>query len=236
MSQTVGHCPELTIRHLGLQDYEYIYERMLQFTLSRDSKTPDEIWLLEHKPVFTLGQAAKPEHVLRPGDIPVVQTDRGGQVTYHGPGQLVAYFMLDVKRNGLGIRQLVSLLEQAVVSLVGELGLDAYARSDAPGVYVKLPEPLRQEAKLAALGLRIKRGCSFHGLSLNVDMDLEPFNRINPCGFSDMLVTQLKNLVSDVTLLHASELLVQALMQLLNYKECHHLYENDVIHDRYSAQ
>lgn len=157
---------------------------MRAFTDSRDADTPDELWLLEHPPVFTLGQAGRPEHLLAPGTIPVIQTDRGGQVTYHGPGQLVAYVLLDLRRAGIGIKRLVERLEQAVIDLLAEHGIEAERRANAPGVYVA-------GAKIASLGLRVRNGCSYHGLALNVDMDLEPFSRINPCGYAGLSITQL---------------------------------------------
>src|SRR5262245_44220458 len=155
---------------------------MQRFTDARDADTPDELWLLEHPPVFTLGMAADPSHVLAAGDIPVVRTDRGGQVTYHGPGQLVAYPLLDLKRHGLSVRALVTLLEESVIGLIAAEGISGEARRDAPGVYV-------QGRKLASLGLRVRRGASYHGLALNVDLDLEPFARINPCGLVGQAVT-----------------------------------------------
>jgi len=157
---------------------------MKSFTDTRDETSPDEIWLLQHPPVFTQGQAGKPEHLLFPGDIPVVQVDRGGQVTYHGPGQLVAYVMIDIKRRGMGPRALVSLIEQSIIDALSLYGVTARARKDAPGVYVG-------DAKIASLGLRIRKGRSFHGLSINVDMDMEPFSRINPCGYQGMEIIQL---------------------------------------------
>ena len=160
---------------------------MQAFTLQRHADTQDEIWLLEHPPVFTQGMNGKPEHLLLPGDIPVVPVDRGGQVTYHGPGQLVAYVMLDLAWLGIGIRRLVEALEQSVIDWLALQGITAKARRDAPGVYV-------EGAKIAALGLRVKRGCSYHGLALNVDMDLEPFSRINPCGYPGLASTQLMDL------------------------------------------
>jgi lipoyl(octanoyl) transferase len=157
---------------------------MQEYTNKRDESSPDELWLLEHHPVFTLGQAGKHEHLLDPGQIPVIKTDRGGQVTYHGPGQLIAYILLDLRRANMGVRTLVSYLEESVISLLGEYGIGAAARRDAPGVYI-------DGSKVASLGLRVRRGCSFHGLSLNVDMDLSPFKRINPCGYPGLQVTQL---------------------------------------------
>lgn len=174
----------MILRWLGRVDYEPTVSAMQQFVDAREASTPDEIWLLEHPPVYTLGMAADRGHVLAAGSIPVVSTDRGGQVTYHGPGQLVAYPLLDVRRQGLNVRTLVMKLEQAVIDLVGAHGVTAMGRRDAPGVYV-------EGRKLASLGLRIRRGTSYHGLALNVDMDLAPFQHINPCGMAGMQVTQL---------------------------------------------
>ncbi|OZB36318.1 MAG: octanoyltransferase [Alishewanella sp. 34-51-39] len=178
---------QLVIRNLGLQDYTRIWQAMQQFTDQRDSDTADEIWLLEHSPVFTQGQAGKAEHLLFPGEIPVVQVDRGGQVTYHGPGQLVAYVLLDIKRRNLGVRQLVTMLEQILIQLLARYGITANARPDAPGVYVN-------GAKIASLGLRVRKGCTFHGLALNVNMNMEPFSRINPCGYAGMQMVQSSEL------------------------------------------
>ncbi|GGY38661.1 hypothetical protein GCM10011297_09810 [Bacterioplanes sanyensis] len=174
----------LQLRWLGLQPYDSVYQEMLAYTEQRDADTPDQIWLLQHPRVFTQGQAGKAEHVLMPGDIPVVQSDRGGQVTYHGPGQLVVYLLIDIKRRGMGPRQLVSLIEQAIVDALQHWHIDSAPRSDAPGVYV-------QQRKIASLGLRIRQGRCFHGLALNIDMDLEPFARINPCGYEGMQMTQM---------------------------------------------
>lgn len=174
----------LLCRQLGRREYTAVWREMQSFTDRRTAKTADEIWLVEHPAVFTQGQAGKPEHLLNPGKIPLVQSDRGGQVTYHGPGQLVAYLMVDLRRAALGVRQLVTLIEQSLIALLEEYGIAAYAEQKAPGVYV-------DGRKIAALGLRVRRGCSFHGLSLNVDMDLEPFSRINPCGYAGLAVTQL---------------------------------------------
>ena len=175
------------MKDLGRTQYEGVFHAMKAFTASRTETTPDEIWLTEHEPVFTQGQAGKAEHLLAPGSIPVVQTDRGGQVTYHGPGQIVGYLMFDLKRLGVSVRGLVTGIEEAVVSLLVDYGIVAAPRADAPGVYVG-------GAKIAALGLRVRRGCSYHGLALNVCMDLEPFSRINPCGLLDMQVTQVCDL------------------------------------------
>ena len=163
-------------RHLGLVEYEPTWRRMQAFTESRGAEQPDELWFLQHPPVFTLGLNGRREHLLAPGDIPVVQVDRGGQVTYHGPGQLMIYPLIDLRRAGLGVRELVTGLEQSVVDLCADYGIEAASRCDAPGVYVG-------DVKLASIGLRIRHGASFHGMALNVDVDLEPFSRINPCGF-----------------------------------------------------
>ncbi|WP_328189420.1 lipoyl(octanoyl) transferase LipB [Marinobacter sp. OP 3.4] len=176
----------LVIRDLGLRPYEPVWEAMKAFTASRDRSVPDEFWCVQHPPVYTQGQAGKAEHILSPGNIPVVQADRGGQVTYHGPGQLVVYLMVDLPRAGLGVRQLVDIIEQSLVSVLATEGIEAAPRPDAPGVYV-------DGAKIASLGLRVRRGCSFHGLALNVDMDMEPFTRINPCGFSGMPMCQVRD-------------------------------------------
>lgn len=180
----------LGVRELGLVGYPQAWQAMQRFTNQRGPDTSDEIWLLEHPPVFTQGQAGKAEHLLMPGDIPVIQADRGGQVTYHGPGQLVAYLLLDVRRSGVGVRELVSRMERSLVELLASYGVEAYAKPDAPGVYVGA-------AKIASLGLRIRNGRSFHGLALNVDMDLEPFRRINPCGYAGMAMTQLKDVTRE---------------------------------------
>jgi len=174
------------IRHLGLRDYEGVWREMQAFTDSRGPETADEFWLVEHPPVFTLGQAGDRSHVLAAGDIPLIQVDRGGQVTYHGPGQRVLYPLLDLTRMSLGVRDLVTCLEQAVINCLDGFGVLAQRKEKAPGVYVN-------DAKIAALGLRIRRGKSFHGLAFNIDMELEPFSRINPCGYANLEVTQLRN-------------------------------------------
>ena len=176
-----------TVKRLGLQPYAPVLERMRELTLARTPETRDELWFLEHPPVFTQGQAGKAEHVLAPGDIPVVQSDRGGQVTYHGPGQLVVYFLLDLHRLGYGIRSLVTRLEQSMVDCLGSYGIAAAGKRDAPGVYVA-------GQKIASLGLRVRKGCTYHGLALNVAMDLSPFERINPCGFRGLAMTQTSEL------------------------------------------
>jgi lipoyl(octanoyl) transferase len=170
---------KLIVRQLGVQDYEPLWREMQNFTDSRIDDTTDEIWLVQHPPVFTLGLNGKPEHILAPGDIPVVNCDRGGQVTYHGPGQLVVYLLLDLRRRELGVKALVHKMEQAIIDLLAEQGISGERREGAPGIYV-------DDAKIAALGLRVRRGCCYHGLSLNIDMDLEPFSRINPCGFEGL--------------------------------------------------
>ena len=180
----------LQLYRLGRQPYLPVWQAMSRFTDMRDASAPDQLWLVEHDPVFTQGRAGKPEHLLMPGDIPVVASDRGGQVTYHGPGQVVLYPLLDVRRRGLGVRELVTLLENAVIDLLAHHGVAARARPDAPGVYVA-------DDKIASLGLRIRRGCSFHGVALNVDMDLSPFARINPCGYAGLKMTQLRDLVTE---------------------------------------
>lgn len=181
------------IRELGEVDYQPTLDAMRRFTDERDEQSPDELWLLQHPRVFTQGQAGKAEHVLAPGDIPVIQVDRGGQVTYHGPGQWVIYLLVDLRRRGLGIRDLVTLIEESIVDLLAEYGIGAAARREAPGVYV-------EGDKIASLGLRVRRGCSYHGLSLNVDMDLEPFQRINPCGYAGLEVTSMARLKPGETL------------------------------------
>jgi lipoyl(octanoyl) transferase len=203
----------LGFRELGQVDYQPTWHAMQRFTDTRGVDTPDEIWLLEHSPVFTQGQAGKAEHVLFPGDIPVVQVDRGGQVTYHGPGQLVAYLLLDVRRSGIGVRELVSRIERSLVDLLASYGVSANTKPDAPGVYV-------DGAKIASLGLRIRNGRSFHGLALNVDMDLQPFQRINPCGYAGMAMTQLADQVSEpIVFSEVSARLREQLAKHLDYAQ-----------------
>ena len=199
----------ILIRNLGLQPYDPISRAMHEFTDARDETTPDEIWLVEHHPVFTQGQAGKAEHVLAPGDIPVIQSDRGGQVTYHGPGQQVMYVLINLKRRKVGVRELVTLLENTVINTLATLGIDAHARADAPGVYV-------QGKKICSLGLRIRKGCSFHGLALNIDMDLAPFMRINPCGYAGMEMTQVSQLVENSDMDKLRTILIQQFLALLN--------------------
>ena len=175
------------VRELGRQPYEPVWRAMQRFTDVRDESTTDELWVVEHDPVFTLGQAGKPEHVLAAGDIPVIHVDRGGQVTYHGPGQIVVYPLLDLKRRKVGVREYVHRIEQALIDTLGEWNIQAERRDGAPGVYVA-------DAKVAALGIRVRRGCTFHGLAFNVAMDLEPFRRINPCGYAGLQVTSMLDL------------------------------------------
>ena len=177
----------MQIHNLGLRPYQEIWDAMRACTAARDADSADQIWLVQHPPVYTQGQAGKPEHLLAPGDIPVIQIDRGGQITYHGPGQTVMYLLLDLRRAGIGIRALVSLIEESVIGYLQELGIRAQSRIDAPGVYV-------DGKKIASLGLRVRGGCTYHGVALNVDMNLEPFTRINPCGLVGMQMTQLRDL------------------------------------------
>ena len=176
------------IRSLGQQDYVTCWQAMQRFTHERNTDTPDEIWLLTHFPVFTQGQNGKPEHILNSGDVPVVQVDRGGQVTYHGPGQLVVYTLVDLKRKQLNVREMVSILEQTIIQLLAEYEIHAIAKREAPGVYV-------MNKKICSIGLRIRKGCAYHGLAFNVDMDLTPFTQINPCGFKQLTMTQLKEFI-----------------------------------------
>lgn len=199
---------KMLVRNLGLQDYEPVWRAMQDFTNNRTATTPDEIWFTEHRPVFTLGLNASREHVLAPGDIPVVQSDRGGQVTYHGPGQLMVYPLLDIRRAGLGVRDLVTALEQSVIDLVAEYDIAAASRRDAPGVYVN-------GVKLASIGLRIRRGASFHGMALNVEIDLEAFSRINPCGFANLKVTDLVGLGIAFDIAAAKDFLLPHLLRHL---------------------
>lgn len=206
--------PELIVRRLGLQEYTPIWKSMqyLAANTPRQSDRADEIWFLSHKPVYTQGQAGESEHILNSGKIPVVQIDRGGQVTYHGPGQLVVYFLLNMRRRKLGSRALVDVIEESLITTLRHFDIDAQTRAKAPGVYVN-------DAKIAALGLRIKNGWSYHGLSLNVDMDLAPFAGINPCGFSDLAVSQIADFrpESDMLMQQASRVLCDQLLLKLGY-------------------
>jgi len=199
----------LNVRALGRCDYEPVWRAMQEFTATRSAVTADELWLVEHPSVYTQGMNGKPEHLLDLGDIPLVKTDRGGQVTYHGLGQIVVYVLIDLRRRGLGVRQLVDLLETAIGDLLTGYGIAAHTRRDAPGVYV-------QGKKIAALGLRVRHGCSYHGLSLNVAMDLAPFQRINPCGYAGLEVTQVCDEGGSDNLSDVSIVLLSCLKQCLN--------------------
>ncbi len=212
-AQTLSHSPlhSLRLRRLGLADYEPVWREMQRFTDERNDDTVDELWLVQHPPVFTQGQAGKAEHVLAPGDIPVIQVDRGGQVTYHGPGQIVAYPLLDIRRRRLGVKQLVHRIETAILDVLDRYGVTGERIGGAPGIYV-------DGRKIASLGLRVRKGRTFHGLAFNIEMDLEPFQRINPCGFAGLEVTQLSAL-ADVRLAEVEEDLVDALVQRLEYRE-----------------
>ncbi len=198
----------LRIKALGQVPYAETFAAMQAFTARRTGDTEDELWLLEHPPVFTQGQAGKPEHLLLPGDIPVVQSDRGGQVTYHGPGQLVGYVLVDLTQRGYGIRSLVERIEAALIQVLAGYGISAYSDRDAPGVYVDVRA---RRHKIASLGLRVKSACSYHGLALNVGMDLEPFSRINPCGYQGLAMTQINDLVPTKTIAQVAKDLTQAL-------------------------
>jgi lipoyl(octanoyl) transferase len=200
---------DLLVRRLGLMEYEPVWRAMQSFTDQRDAHTPDELWLVEHPPVFTQGQAGRAEHVLAPGDIPVIQVDRGGQVTYHGPGQIVAYPLIDIKRLQMGVRALVTGIEQAIIDVLKSYGVDAQTMTGAPGVYIN-------GVKIASLGLRIRRGRSFHGLAFNVNMDLEPFQRINPCGFEGLQVTNL-SAFTEVSMIEVEDRLINGLSKVLGY-------------------
>ena len=201
----------LILRELGLQPYEPVWKTMQAFTDQRDDTVADEIWSLQHEAVFTQGQAGKEEHLLMTGDIPVVQVDRGGQVTYHGPGQAVVYLLINLRRKKIGVREMVSLMEESVVETLASYGVDAYAKPDAPGVYV-------DNCKIASLGLRVRKGCSFHGLALNLAMDLEPFLRINPCGYAGMAMTQLDSLTDSLDQAEATERLLSHLIKKIGYE------------------
>ena len=200
---------KLHVRRLGLLEYEPVWRAMQTFTDLRDAETPDELWLVEHPPVFTQGQAGRAEHILTPGDIPVIQVDRGGQVTYYGPGQIVAYPLIDISRSKLGVRALVAGIEQAIIGVLKNYDVDAGLIAGAPGVYV-------DGAKIASLGLRIRRGKSFHGLAFNINMDLEPFQRINPCGYEGLQVTNL-SAFAEVSMAEVENRLIAGLCEVLGY-------------------
>nr|WP_269435062.1 lipoyl(octanoyl) transferase LipB [Pseudoalteromonas sp. NZS127_1] len=212
----------MIVRQLGRQRYMPIWQKMQDFTDTRDENTPDEIWLVEHESVFTQGQAGKDEHLLAPGDIEVIKVDRGGQVTYHGPGQQMMYVLFNLRRLKIGVRELVTWLEECIIESLAEYGIKAYAKADAPGVYVN-------DSKIASLGLRVRRGCSFHGLALNVNMDLSPFLRINPCGYAGMNMVQTKELDGPQNLESAGEGLVKHMINKLNATQVKHTegFENE---------
>ncbi|MEZ8294564.1 lipoyl(octanoyl) transferase LipB [Vibrio splendidus] len=203
---------KLIVKKLGRQDYEPVWKAMHKFTDERTEEDVDQVWLVEHNPVFTQGQTGKAEHVLNAGDIPVIQSDRGGQVTYHGPGQLVAYFLINIRRKKFGVRDLVTHIENLVINTLKAYNINSTARPDAPGVYV-------DGKKICSLGLRIRRGCSFHGLALNVDMDLSPFLRINPCGYQGMEMAQVSQLGGPSELVNVEQQLIQELVELLGYDQ-----------------
>ena len=210
--------PTIDIRRFGWQPQPYrpIWQAMQDFADTRDADTPDALWLLNHEPVFTQGKNGRAEHILAPGDIPVVPIDRGGQITYHGPGQIMAYVMVDLRRLGIGIRSLVSALEDAMVGTLAGYGIEAYAKPDAPGVYV-------DEAKIGSIGLRVRRGTSYHGLALNVDMDLEPFQRIDPCGYHGLAMTQVADLGGPRSLDTVADDLSTHLCRTLKVDAMHHM-------------
>jgi len=200
----------VTIRQLGKSDYQNIWQKMQDFTDNRTEQTPDEIWLLEHPPVFTQGLAGKPEHVLNPREIPVIQTDRGGQVTYHGPGQLVVYVLFDLQRLNIGTRQLVRTLEKTIIETLADYNIVAETQENAPGIYVN-------GAKICSIGLRVRKNCSYHGIAFNIDMDLEPFSRINPCGYQNLQMIQLRDFINDITLTDVSQKIVRHLIKNFGY-------------------
>ncbi len=223
----------LIIRDIGCCDYQTTWQDMMRFTQQRTDDTPDEIWLLQHPPVFTQGLAGKPEHLINVGDIPVIQTDRGGQVTYHGPGQLVVYVLLDLKRLNIGIRQMVRLLEQSVIKMLANYHITAIGRCDAPGVYVqasrnsKMPDLAYD--KICSIGLRVKKNCTYHGIALNVNMDLEPFARINPCGFKQLKMVQMRDFVATLKMNEVKRRLVTHMKESFGYcaeqiTPCHGLH------------
>lgn len=223
MSSQAPAQSSLIVRQLGRRPYQPVWDAMKDFTDQRTSDTQDEFWVVEHDPVYTQGQAGKAEHLLNPGNIPVVQSDRGGQVTYHGPGQLVLYVLVDVRRCKFSVRELVTALETAIISTLAQSHINAYAKADAPGVYVK--NDLGLEAKLASLGLRIRKGCSFHGLALNIKMDMTPFLHINPCGYAGMTMTQTSVLGGPQSVTEAQRVLVAELAKLIGYDTIIHTEE-----------
>lgn len=215
LQPTVGDI--INIKWLGRKDYASCWLAMKEFTDNRQADTLDEIWFLEHDPVFTQGQNGKPEHILNPGDIPIVQTDRGGQVTYHGPGQLMVYTLIDLRRKKFNVRELVSALEQGVINMLAHYNIVALARTDAPGVYVN-------GDKICSIGLRIRRGCSYHGIAFNISLDTEPFTRINPCGFANLRMTHCAELGGPSKVQEAAEKLITFLMQTLRYTTAQNHY------------
>tara|TARA_R110001583_G_scaffold26571_2_gene95712 strand:- start:13779 stop:14429 length:651 start_codon:yes stop_codon:yes gene_type:complete len=208
---------QLTLRYLGVQPYHDTWQAMSEFTSSRDENTIDEIWVVEHPPVFTQGTAGKAEHLLQQTDIPVVKSDRGGQITYHGPGQLIVYLLINIRRKDFNVRSLVTIIEQGIIDLLSDYHIQAIAKSDAPGVYV-------DGKKIASLGLKIRRGCSFHGLALNVDMDLSPFLQINPCGYIGLEMTQCRNEGIDLSVSDLAPLLIEKLNQKLQYSQIESIF------------
>ncbi|MCW8995110.1 MAG: lipoyl(octanoyl) transferase LipB [Psychromonas sp.] len=208
---------QLNIRYLGLRSYLDTWQQMQDFTEQRNDNTVDEIWLVEHPAVFTQGRAGKTEHLLQQTDIPIVQSDRGGQITYHAPGQLIAYLLINIRRKRLTIRTLVSIIEQSIINLLADYNVNASAKADAPGVYIN-------GKKIASLGLKIRKGCSFHGLALNVDMDLSPFLQINPCGYAGLEMTQCKNEGIKLSVNELAPLLIEQLNKQLNYAQMENFF------------
>lgn len=202
----------IMIYQLGMERYQDVWQKMRDFTAVRDATTADELWLLEHFPVFTQGMAGKPEHILNSTNIPIVQTDRGGQVTYHGPGQLIAYPLIDLRRLKVGVKKFVSLLEHTIVDLLADYGITATMREDAPGVYVN-------SGKICSIGLKISRGCSYHGIALNVDMDLKPFSQINPCGFRNLKMIQIKDFVPEIKMEDVRKGVIKHLIKNFGYEQ-----------------
>ena len=195
---TLSPNSKIVVKQLGIKPYSSVFDDMKQFTITRNAETPDELWLLEHNPVYTQGQAGRAEHILNPKSIPIVQSDRGGQVTYHGPGQLVAYVLMDITRRSLGVRTLVCNLEKILIDLLAEYDIQAQRKTGAPGVYV-------DEKKIASIGLRVKNGCTYHGIALNVGLDLSPFEGINPCGYSELKMTQIKDFKPEISILDVNQ-------------------------------
>lgn len=200
----------LNIRYLGLQPYTEVWENMKRFTSERNEKTVDELWLLEHPAIYTQGQAGKAEHILNLQSIPIVQTDRGGQVTYHAPGQLIAYVMMDIRRRNIGIRTLVCQLEQVLIFMLKQFGIAGETRCGAPGVYVA-------DKKIASIGLRVKNGCTYHGIALNVAMNLTPFSGINPCGYAKLIMTQLQDFIPDISVEQVNKQFVQSFLTIFEH-------------------